>query len=963
MTCPGCSKPLKFPARRAGARFEHRCGAKFRLRPDGHESDPGLPPSEDISGQLAPVSMKELVKGPALSDFIYHRCPGCKAKLKFPVKKRGVKFKHRCGAEFALSEDPDEEASSEAPGLPPSEDISGILDQVSAPKISYQRMYCPGCFRRLKFEPLFESLEVNHSCGTRFKLVADLAIEESTDGDPIRSEAVTPLGADPLPLVLPEGPPKAAKPPPPSNSGTRAAAGGKKRRRPPLVRSSGSQGLILVATGFLVLIALAALAYKFARPAENPITAGGNSSNTAPLGPTPPLDPKKPARDEDELDFSGPRRVPQALPRVTEEAPDWWRERQRDFDQGAFRFGETASEGPSEAAPPEEAPTVAPKTDWRERFRGAAEAYAKQKTERERLVQDLAAIMGESLVQAKESLAAGARILEYYDEHRKMIAGEAALKAALHQHRQLYMQMAMALATGPGQFSELAKLCADWGLKDEKAKLDALLAGLKPANAAAAAMQVRENARQQRDENRREVEAFIDARLADARDSLTGTIDWMAEQGYAPSEAKLRIARLVAALGMPEDKSRPVLDRMDAIATKNVDDKERAKLARDFDARLSKLVDPICRKLGEAANRLVRCGMPGLGFDAFQALLKLDPENIGAHKGLGDVKIADKWYRAYEAKLYREGLIWDDELAWIRMDDLDRYDNGEVFDFQSKEWLTFEAANQRHSTPSNFWKIESEHFVLHSTADLDLTARVLKRLEAVFLQAFRQYDLFFPGDMGARFIFGAGKLDKKLVVYFYRSRDQFVSHAQPPTDWAAGFYDSGRAASFFYGDGKRVDFSTLQHELIHQILGEFSPGHAPPWLAEGAAVYLEDAFFDGELLTLGTISDHDRVMTYLRNLRSSVDEHSFREMLAFDTSAKWDSGDISQNYRGAGALVYFLMNFDGGRFRGDFIEMLRDSYNGAIKPVETYFGLSLDSLDQLMDRFYKNVEIVPSAKR
>ena len=80
----------------------------------------------------------------------------------------------------------------------------------------------------------------------------------------------------------------------------------------------------------------------------------------------------------------------------------------------------------------------------------------------------------------------------------------------------------------------------------------------------------------------------------------------------------------------------------------------------------------------------------------------------------------------------------------------------------------------------------------------------------------------------------------RLVVNFYRDRAQFQAHANPPTGWAAGFYSGGRHASFFYASG---GWTTLQHEIVHQILGESSPGGAPSWLAEGAAVYLENAFF------------------------------------------------------------------------------------------------------------------------
>ena len=95
------------------------------------------------------------------------------------------------------------------------------------------------------------------------------------------------------------------------------------------------------------------------------------------------------------------------------------------------------------------------------------------------------------------------------------------------------------------------------------------------------------------------------------------------------------------------------------------------------------------------------------------------------------------------------------------------------------------------------------------------------------------------------------------------------------------------------------------------------------------------------------------MMTYRRNLKAGKKEHSLKGMLYFKTGREWDSGDISSNYRGAGAVVYFMMRMDGGRYRGDFLDLLRDAYNRNARPLEDYLGLSLQSLDFLMDRFYR----------
>ena len=78
----------------------------------------------------------------------------------------------------------------------------------------------------------------------------------------------------------------------------------------------------------------------------------------------------------------------------------------------------------------------------------------------------------------------------------------------------------------------------------------------------------------------------------------------------------------------------------------------------------------------------------------------------------------------------------------------------------------------------------------------------------------------------------------------------------------------------------------------------------------------------------------------------------------FGPGKSWNQGDITKNYRGAGAAIFFLMHVDSGRYRADVIQMLRDIYyGGKPKPLEEYYGLSIAALDVLMERFYKECEV------
>jgi len=392
-------------------------------------------------------------------------------------------------------------------------------------------------------------------------------------------------------------------------------------------------------------------------------------------------------------------------------------------------------------------------------------------------------------------------------------------------------------------------------------------------------------------------------------------------------------------------------------------DFEPSDRAKDFAERLAGLQKPLLGRLFFAVDRCLAAGEHGLAFDVYQWLLRIDPDNERAHRGLGETRLGARWLRPFEVDQAKAGLSWDEKLGWIIEKERARYDAGDYFDLDGKRWAKLADLNRAHAQAATPWKLKSEHFELSSTADLELSVRVLGRLEAFFLQAFRQYDVFFAGKgSSGSLIFGMAPAKKRLAVFFYRDRDQFVKEAKPPVAWAAGFYTSQKHASYFHAQEGAFAPSTLQHELTHQILGEYSQDGSPAqWLAEGAAVYLEDAYFRDGTLTLGSLEDHSRLVAYRAALRAGQNEHSLRDVLKFISLRDWDSGDIQRNYRGVGAAFYFLMTFDGGRYRGDAITFLRDAYAGNARPLEDYVGLSLGSLDFLMTRFYKDCEQPPAA--
>ncbi len=510
----------------------------------------------------------------------------------------------------------------------------------------------------------------------------------------------------------------------------------------------------------------------------------------------------------------------------------------------------------------------------------------------------------------------------------------------------------LAAASGPAQLEELRQRCARNLSVGEKKKVESILSQVRPPANPAADFARRAMLRERRAQARRAVAEFMETRSRGAADQIRKVIAWMREQNYAPQAARARLKDLARRLVGESTDAADILKDIDNLPGGD----GTPACAKGFDSKLGGIVKDLTDRLCSAVDKCLGANEPGLAFDLFQFLLKLDPDNARAHKSLGHVKIEGKWLRPYEFQQFKNGVVWDPRLGWILAREKSRYDAGEYYDIGAKRWAPLASLNREHSDPPKPWRMKSEHFELVSTADLELSVKVLTRLEAFFLQAFGEYDLFFARGStgtGARLIFGVAPADKRLTVHFYRDAQQFKAHARPPTEWAAGFYSGGTGASYFHAFDGRMSAGVLQHELTHQILGEFSPGHAPAWLSEGAAVYLQDAEFRDGILTLGGPLKNHRVAEYRTNLRAGKKELPFKEVIKLGNGRDWDSGDVSANYRGAGAAVTFLMHFDGGRYRGDFLDLLRDSYHGSARPIEDYFGLSIDSLDFLMDRFYR----------
>jgi hypothetical protein len=580
------------------------------------------------------------------------------------------------------------------------------------------------------------------------------------------------------------------------------------------------------------------------------------------------------------------------------------------------------------------------------------QASASRSAEAGVLEAELVAVMKRSLALLGESPEMAYDVCHFYHGRRAFIKKNPALVALLEAHNKAAFEVIVPTACGPAAFKRLANFCQRVGYKQGTKELAPMLARLRSPNPSNSFARQHREMRLRQSRNRTELRRFVRKSKVKVIEDLRELLAWLKLRKLRSDSSDKDFADLVdklcRQLNQDSKLAAELLSEFRSISRFDHSQEERALLLKDFSKRKAQIIDGLEGRMLKAVKQALGAKEAAMAYDLLRNALIVKPGSDRVYRGLLHKKIDGQWIRPWAADKRARGLKYDAAIGWysgLRKE-------GHYYDLQSNSWRDLASADKRHSAPSEPWVFDSEHFTLISTASREQSLNVERRLEAFYLQIFRQLDRFFSPSGNPRKVFG---LDKGLrhTVQFYRNRQQYLDHSNPPAQWSAGFWSGGRRSSFFYSTGS---WTVLQHEIVHQILGESSSGHPESWLAEGIAVYLENADFnDSGQLVLGSLDKHRRPYAYhLQAQRGSVSIR-FNEVLALKTNAQWGAGAITDHYMGAGALVYFFMNFDGGRYRNTFLDFLRSCYSGGVSSsLSPHMDLSNESLEWLFDRFYKS---------
>lgn len=345
-------------------------------------------------------------------------------------------------------------------------------------------------------------------------------------------------------------------------------------------------------------------------------------------------------------------------------------------------------------------------------------------------------------------------------------------------------------------------------------------------------------------------------------------------------------------------------------------------------------------ELDKLASQAVKAGLPSYAFQLIREVAFHDSDHVRARRLLGYERYKDEWVSPFEAKKLRNKEVWTAQWGWLPESHVARYENGERRN--GVRWVTAERDAQLRSGFSNPWEIRTEHYLLKTNFSLEHGVALASSLEE-FHRFFEQiFAGFFNDSKRLQLLFEkpatAARDLKPFHIHFFRSRDEYIAklhkkYGQQITI-TNGLYDTDDLVVYSFHNPMEPAEPTLYHEATHQLLA----AHLKPspviardenfWLIEGIACYIESfRVADGEL----SLGDPRSLRFEAARFRKLKDGYylPLAEFTAMGKEAFQRHPQITNNYSQASGLVHFFMHYEGGRYRDDLIEHLRQIYKQA----------------------------------
>jgi len=295
---------------------------------------------------------------------------------------------------------------------------------------------------------------------------------------------------------------------------------------------------------------------------------------------------------------------------------------------------------------------------------------------------------------------------------------------------------------------------------------------------------------------------------------------------------------------------------------------------------------------------------PDSAYALVHEVLREDPDHALARRVLGFHKVNDRWRQMGVVERVRRSPIRHPKLGWAA---------------------------------GKFWRVDTPHFEIVTNHTPDAGRELGRRLEDLYCIWRQLFVRYWTTEAGLRSRFDPKAAIRPPVrkhrVVLFRDREEYVtqlSGAQPQIAMTSGYYvDRQQTVFFYWGNGSNE--STWFHEATHQLFQETRRGtegvgrRGNFWIVEGVALYMESIQRHDGYCTVGGI-EAGRVQYARRNALCAGFYAPLAEVVAMGQDDVQRDERIRRLYSQFAAVTHFLMDYDGGRYRGALVEYVLNVY-------------------------------------
>lgn len=248
--------------------------------------------------------------------------------------------------------------------------------------------------------------------------------------------------------------------------------------------------------------------------------------------------------------------------------------------------------------------------------------------------------------------------------------------------------------------------------------------------------------------------------------------------------------------------------------------------------------------------------------------------------------------------------------------------------------------------------VEATHYLIHSSATEEQTARIAEAAEALHAA----YTHFFAGMPGMK------PSKAKLQLVLYKDQAEFKAHNRS-SPWAEAYCLPPRSHAY-YGDGENP-VHWMTHEVTHQLNSEVAHFKRTKWIDEGLADYFGSSWIaDGEL-TPGSIDPATYPIWWLPKLALTgnlQDDIAAGRIIPLRAIVSGKGGpDINHNvnlyYIEYWSLTHFLFHYQEGKYAARYRQLI--ATEGTVENFERLIG----PLDRIQAEWYAYLRGVAKASQ